>query len=440
MRFTLAAMTTQTQDLRMTVDMVCPHCSHAFMPRFTQSKGGTVAAPTQECPACKKPMTSSFGHASGKAKATAQAPVARNTSEKFDYGRNFANKLWNAVRFALGYVKAPSRQGGAGVNVEADGPDASKASASSAVQAPPFRDGAFDSDHWAIPSIADQWILARLSQTVIATTKALENYEFKVYADTLYDFIWRDFCDWYIEAIKPTVAADAGQQRVLVTVIDVILRMLHPAMPFITEKLWDRLNIVAPQRTDLTMDGLFELKLGDSELLVKAPWPKAKVHGDGAAAVEARFESIRQIVSALREVRTSYKVVPKLKVDCAIKTPGPASETLREDANLIATLANVQITAMGAQVEKAADAASTTVGELELYLAGLIDKDQECARFKKMQADLGKSIAAMRGRLGNAAYTDKAPAHLVQQTRDQLAGLEKELESITQQLTAMGCG
>ncbi len=394
MRFTLTGMTTQTQDVRMPVDIVCPHCSSAFTPKFTQSKGGTVAAPMQECPACKKPMTSSYGGASGKAKPTAEAPVARNTSEKFDYGRNFANKLWNAVRFALGYVK-PS-----------------------------------DADHWAIPSIADQWILARLSQTVIATTKALDNYEFKVYSDTLYDFIRRDFCDWYIEAIKPTVAAAQGQQRVLVTVIDAILRMLHPAMPFITEKLWERLNIVAPKRTDLTMDGLFSLTLGESALLVKAPWPRAMLDADGAAKVEARFESIRQIVGGLREVRTSYKVAPRLKVDCAIRTTGPASESLREDMPLIATLANVRITAIGPATMRSEDAAAVTVGELELYLAGLIDKDAEKTRRSKHIAELEKSIAGLKARLSNKAYTDKAPAKLVQETREQLANAEKELESV----------
>ncbi|MEX2217084.1 MAG: class I tRNA ligase family protein, partial [Phycisphaeraceae bacterium] len=378
MRFTLAAMTTQTQDVRMTVEVVCPHCGNAFTPKFTQSKGGTVAAPTQECPspACKKPMVSSYGASSGKAKPTDEMPVARNTSEKFDSGRNFANKLWNAVRFALGSVGtgaapsagAPSRQGGAIGERPADAPDAPGVRTGSA---PPCRDGA----------LADRWILSRLSATIAATDKALEGFEFKPYADGLYDFIWRDFCDWYIEAIKPTVADDANQQRVLVSVIDAILRLLHPVMPFITEKLWERLNAVAPSR------GVEGLELPASELLIRAKWPAA---GQGLrdAAAEAEFESVQQIVGALREVRTTYKVPPRLKVECSIKIGAPSRQGGAEGAtnaqghrpsgpvlqhvDLIASLANVEVAAIGADVTRAQDAAAARVGETELYLHGLI--------------------------------------------------------------------
>ena len=206
---------------------------------------------------------------------------------KFDEGRNFANKLWNAVRFALGYVKPA------------------------------------ETDHWVLRGLADQWILARLCQTIEATTKALNAFEFKVYADTLYDFIWRDFCDWYIEIIKPTVANDPSQQRVLVTVIDASLRLLHPVMPFITEKLWERLNAVSPQRGSLTAPGVCELSLPHEQggLLIRAAWPAARLDEEGAAKAEARFEAARQIVAALREVRATYKVPPRQKLACSIKTP-----------------------------------------------------------------------------------------------------------------------
>ncbi len=436
MRFTLTGMTTQTQDVRMTVELVCPHCGETFSPKFVSDKAGhMVAAPMQDCPApgCKKKMASSYGVSSGKVKSTAEAPVARNTSEKFDYGRNFANKLWNAVRFALS-------------NIEAAKP----------------RDGnpwALPSDHWALPGTADQWILARLARTIESTTASLQAYEFKGYADGLYDFIWRDFCDWYIEAIKPTVATDTGQQRVLVTVIDVILRLLHPSMPYITEKLWERLNIVAPPggRTDITMDGLVELKLNKapasqtparSDLLIKAAWPTARHHEENAAKTEARFESLRQIVSAIREVRTTYKVPPRQKVACSIKTAGPASAELSADLNLIATLANVDLggpagtgpsgpVRVGPHIEKPADAAAATVAGMEIYLHSLIDAGAEKTRLTKRVGELEKSIAAMTGRLSNKSYTDKAPAKLVQETRDQLAAAEKELAAVKAQVAGL---
>src|SRR5690606_13988773 len=118
-------------------------------------------------------------------------------------------------------------------------------------------------------------------------------------------------------------------------------------------------------------------------LLVRAAWPKVTHDAEAAVKVATRFEHVRQLVSALREVRTSYKVAPKQKVDCAIKTAGAPSNELREDGSLIATLANVQITDIGPATVKAADAASTTVGGLELYLAGLVDKDAEKIRLTK---------------------------------------------------------
>ena len=307
------------------------------------------------------------------------------------------------------------------------------------------------SDHSALPGTADQWILARLARTIESTTAALQAYEFKGYADGLYDFIWRDFCDWYIEAIKPTVATDAGQQRVLVTVIDAILRLLHPSMPYITEKLWERLNIVAPaqSRADITVDGLVELKLPVSSLLIRAGWPTVRHHEENAGRVEARFESVRQIVSAIREVRTTYKVVPRQKVVCSIKTAGPASAELSTDLNLIATLANVDLggsagtgpsgpVRVGPHIEKPTDAAATTVAGMEIYLHSLIDAGAEKTRLTKRVGELEKSIAAMTGRLSNKSYTDKAPPKLVQETRDQLAAAEKELAAVKAQVAGLG--
>jgi valyl-tRNA synthetase len=347
-------------------------------------------------------MVSSYGLAVGKAAPSDQSPLARNTSEKFDVGRNFANKLWNAARFGMGKIaerhedtKARRHEGGSG----------------------------------DIP-LVDRWIVSRLAAAVGDADGALERFEFKHYADGLYDFIWRDFCDWYIEAIKPTIGESTAQQQVLAAVLDVILRLLHPVMPYITEMLWQRLGEVAPQR------GLPDVVLPAADLLVGAEWPRVDTACRDAEA-ESHFERIRQIVGAIRQVRTTSKVPPRREVPCSARAPQPLADLVTPHAPLITTLASVAPFTVGPDVSRPDDAAATLAGGFEIYVHGLVDRDEERRRLGKQLAGVRKSIAALQGRLNNKGYTDKAPAHLVQQTREQLesaereaAGLERQMESL----------
>jgi len=346
MRFTLANMTTNTQDVRM---------------------------PVQH-----------------------DAATGRNTSEKFDFGRNFANKLWNATRFAVGNL-----------------------------------DGAADPTGKPFEfQLADKWILSRLSQTVAETNKALENYEFSVYAQNLYDFIWRDLCDWYIEVVKPTIKENPTQQRVLAICFDVALRLLHPAMPFITEKLFAYLNEVVPSR------GVPGVTAEPAQLLVKAPWPKAdasRVLPD----VEKDFEFLRQCTSGIREARNTYRIAPRQKVVVTVKAPAPIAQKLVESGHIISTLASVEAREYGPKVDKPANAAAVVVGDVEIYLHDLVDADAERTRIAKRIEELSKTIGGLQGRLGNASYVERAPAHLVQQTREQLEGALREAESLRQQLASL---
>jgi valyl-tRNA synthetase len=340
MRFTLAGMTTNTQDVRM--------------------------------PVARDPAT------------------GRNTSEKFDSGRNFANKMWNAVRFALSRLaEAPAQ--------------------------PASADGL---------SSADAWILARLAATINDATTAVERYEFADYAKVLYDFFWRDLCDWYIEAVKPTVAANLTQRQVLATCIDASLRLSHPVMPFITEKLWEHLNEVMPDRR---VDGI---EAPMSELLIKAPWPR----GDATLARTdvQPFTLVQEIVAAIRQVRTQHKVAPRTTVEISIQTRDVEAHLAQK--SLIQTLANVTLIEVGPGIERPADAAVATRGEDHIYLHHLIDPDAERTRLTRRVEELTKSIAAFTSRLANKSYADKAPAHLVQQTRDQLAQAQRELQTINEQL------
>ena len=183
MRYTLAAMTTQTQDVRMPVDMVDPRTGESFAPETMRDAAGyTVAKPIQEYPkGSGLKMVSSYGVASGAVTPGDEMPLARNTSEKFDLGQRFANKMWNAVRFALGRLSEEV--------VEAE------------------------DTFTSLPDTADRWILSQLARTIRQSSQSLRDYEFSRYATGLYDFFWRDLCDWYIEAVKPTIHTDTPRGR-----------------------------------------------------------------------------------------------------------------------------------------------------------------------------------------------------------------------------------
>ena len=405
MRFTLAAMTTQTQDVRMPVSPVCPKCSKSFTPPMVTVSGGyKVMAPTAACTHCGQKMVTSYGLSQGEA-VTAEIPGARNTSEKFDYGRNFTNKLWNAVRFAL-------------ANIE----QATGSSPEGAVE---------KTVKWEL-SLPDKWILSRLASVTAQVNTSLAQYEFSNYAQVLYDFVWRDLCDWYIEAVKPVVGTPAGhvQRRVLEVCIDASLRMLHPAMPFVTEKLWEPLNDVAPVRE------ISGVMLVPSGLLIHAKWPviPAQLHDDEA---EREFELVRKQVSAIREVRTTYKVPPRQRVLCTAKAPGPLAQKMLEHRLLIETLANMEAGEIGPRVEKPAHAAGTVVGDVEIYVHNLVEATSERDRLTKRLEEVRKSAATLEGRLSNKSYIDRAPANLVQQTREQLASAQREAVAIEQQLASL---
>ena len=397
MRFTLASMTTQTQDVRMPVDIVCPYTGVSFEPKMTTDAAGHhVAAPIQESPGDpSKKMVSGYGAASGAATPTDDMPLARNTSSKFDVGRNFANKIWNAGRFAMGVL--------------ASDPDADTLAGND--------DGA----------LAQRWILSRLARTVQQVDEALAGFQFSVYAQAMYDFFWRDLCDWYLEAIKPVVGRDdaAGltARQTLATCLDAALRMLHPAMPYITERLWEHLNDVAPQR------GIEGVTLPASDLCVRAAWPTVDA-GLIDEAAEGEFDWMQQIVTSVRQVRNVHKVAPRQVTPISAHATKDVAKRTAPVADLIGTMANARVGTIAADVIKPDDAVATVVGDMEIYVHGLVDVATEAEQLTRRLDDLRRNHKALSGRLSNKGYVDKAPDHLVQQTRDQLADAEREIAAI----------
>jgi valyl-tRNA synthetase len=229
LRFVITSMATETQDARMPVSNVCPYCQ-----TLVPVKNEHMYMRTRKitCPSCKKP----FRPGGPWPLPDPELPTAKQTSDKFELGRNFATKLWNASRFVL-------------MNLEG-----------------------YECNHLTASDLKkeDEWILSRLSTVSEQVTNHLEGYELASAARLLYDFTWSEFCDWYIEMAKSRLKEPAERilaQQILAGVLDVILRLLHPIMPFITEMIWQALNQAAPVR------GLpIPVKSSESIMVAKWPW------------------------------------------------------------------------------------------------------------------------------------------------------------------------
>jgi len=321
--------------------------------------------------------------------------AGRNTSDKFDLGRNFCTKLWNAAKFALsniqsaGMVASATMIGSVG-NMVAE----------------------------ATMPLTDRWIVSRFNRAVDDSNAALAAYRFDQYARACYDFFWRDFCDWYVEAAKPAMkdpARSAQTANVLATVLDGALRLMHPMIPFITERLWWQLNLVRPDRGT-----------PPSEKLVLAQWPTG---GAIDSAAEEIFGKLQEIIAAVRNVRNEYNIKKAVTVSFAAR--GELAGQIQSNRELIETLAVCSINQIQENLTAPKNAARASAAGIDVFIENVIDPDAEKIRVAKQIESLTQKITAMKARLANPAYADKAPPHLVQQTRDELAALEAELKKLT---------
>jgi len=403
LRFVMVQLATSTQDVRIPIDMMCPHCEHAFHPReITTSARHRVAAPEQTCPSCGKKMVSVYGAVANLARPSTQTPLARNTSTRFDLGRNFCNKLWNATRFALS-------------NLETGAPSP-----------PTPLTGGEGGTH----SMCDKWIIARLHRTLHKVEDALAEYQFNAYAEAMYDFIWRDFCDWYLESIKPTVKSSAAQQQVLRTVLNAAIRLLHPICPFVTEALWTQVAACGAA----CVDGI---ELPDSTILASAPWPDISCSVDDKHAHD-QFERVRDLVETIRTIRGEQRVRDRDRI--ALFITGDVNDLIDAASPMVESLCGI------ASVERFDG--PPPEGAIRFHFEGAemalrlpkeeIDVDALRERLRSDIAALEKQIEGRRGRLNNPGYVDKAPEALVQQTRDELAKFESERSAKQSQLDELG--
>lgn len=388
LRFGIAYLTTETQDVRMPVEFVCPHCDGVVK----QTKKNRVL-PRIACDNCGKEFRTQWA----EEEADLALPRGAVTSERFELGRNFCNKLWNASRFAL-------------INLEG-------------FEAAPVAD--------ADLLLEDRWLLSRLATVTDHVSAALDEYRFADAARTLYDFAWDEFCSFYVEMTKARLDVPeqrAVAQRVLAHALDSLVRLLHPMTPFVTEEVWQLLNEAASAR------GLSDPQPG-AESICTAPWPTpdaARVDG----AIEAQFADFQAVLGAVREIRTRQNVPSRESIEFSVQCDAARGERLEAMQPYFTQMARATGTAWGPDASAPDTAASVTLSgaqagiDVHVDIAAFIDVEAEKARLATERDKLSKFVGSLQGKLGNENFVSRAPADVVQQQRDKLAEVRDQLAAV----------
>ena len=330
---------------------------------------------------------------------------------KWDMGRiegyrNFCNKIWNAARYVL-------------MNTE-------------------NQDCGLDADSGEVTlSLADRWIVSALQRAETEVTEALDQFRFDVASHAAYEFIWNEYCDWYLELSKPVLYGDEyseaekrGTRRTLVRVLEAILRLAHPFMPFITEDIWQK---VAP------LAGKTPAAEGADATIMRQPFPVS----DGARLdpqAESDIEWIKAVITVIRNIRGEMRIPPGKALDVYLHNGKDIDrERLAANHNFMCRLAKLErITWLNAE-DSAPASATGLVGDMEILvpMAGLIDKDAEIERLGKEIEKLRKEVARGESKLRNPNFVDKAPDEVVAKEREKLddhrsqqARLEEQMEKI----------
>ncbi len=349
MRFSLAMMTTESQDMRMPV---------------------------------------------------AKDDKGRNISEKFDIGRNFCNKLWNASRFAM---------------MNLDGIEPEK----------------FDKDKL---DITDRWILSRLAQTIADVTKSIDEFKISEPLVQIYKFFWNDFCDWYVEWAKPRIRDEKQKpiaQNVLAFVLDQILRMLHPFVPFITEGIFQKLNEITPIRE---LRGL--VKASPAKAIVVSQWP-ASADFLKNESIEKQISQIQAIVHSIRDIRSKYNKMPAEKLAVSVNAANETAEALNANSHLISQLAGLSEFTAGANIEKPENAAAAIVEQIQLYVHNVIDIKAERYRLEKQKLQVENAKKSIEAKLNNENFIKRAKSEVVEQTKAKLAELNEQIATIEKHLSEL---
>jgi valyl-tRNA synthetase len=385
LRFGLARLTTETQDVRMPVQYECPHCEKLI----DQTKKNRTAA-TVDCPECGKTFSTQWA----ETEQEKSFPKGPNVSEKFETSRNFVNKLWNAARFVL-------------MNLEGYQPQSI--------------------DPETLP-VEDRWLLSRLATVTKQVTEGLDEFKFAEVARILYDFAWDEFCSFYVEIAKPRLADQSQRgltQNVIAHGLDTLLRLLHPIMPFVTESIWGYLGELADQR------GLKPTKV--SEFVMTADWPESdQSHFD--PTIERQFAEFQEVVGAIRRIRASQNIAPRETVPVAIQCSDSSRELLEPMTAYFGALSGAEIVSIGPDSKAFETDAPLAIPALDIEvhvdLEQFIDVEAELSRLEKLLEQLIKQITGKESKLANENFVSRAPADVVQRERDTLSDLLDQRKSV----------
>jgi valyl-tRNA synthetase len=321
----------------------------------------------------------------------------------FDVGRiegfrNFCNKIWNAARYVL---------------MNCENQDCGQND----------KDGGNDVEL----SLADRWIISRLQQAEAAVAEAIANYRFDLASQAIYEFVWNEYCDWYLELSKPVLwdenaspALQKGTRRTLIRVLETTLRMAHPLMPFITEEIWQQVKTLAGAE-------------GDTIML--QPYPEADASKIDEQATND-IEWLKNVIIGIRNIRGEMNISPGKMLPVYFNNGSPQDkQRLENNQQFLSKLAKLDSVTWLNQGEEAPMSATALVGDMEILvpMAGLIDKDAELARLNKETEKLQKELMKVKGKLNNEKFVSNAPEEVVAKEKSRLEEMETTLNKLNQQ-------
>ncbi|GIW72656.1 MAG: hypothetical protein KatS3mg102_2198 [Planctomycetota bacterium] len=339
---------------------------------------------------------------------TPEGQDARISKQKFELGRNFCTKLWNAARLVLSNLEGYRWRPGLPEQLEPE----------------------------------DRWIVSRLHAATAGARAALDAFRFHAYLQSLYDFVWGEFCDWWLEIVKPRWYEGGPEvreraQQVAVYVLERVLRLLHPVVPFVTEEIWGRLREAVQAESW-------------QPLLATAPFPEAEPERIDPE-LEERFALLTTLVRELRNIRAEHQIPPGRAIAAMVTTarapagaestaPSASLRLVEQGRALLQRLARLERLEIAPGLERPRGAATAAVKDLEVHvpLEGVIDLEAERRRLESRQNKLAAQLGAARNKLSQPSFVERAPAEVVERTRALVRDLEQELRALEASLAEMG--